>query len=109
MVDVENTIRNSITSLEQGIIKTLLYFDIFNYPVTADELKRFHPHRVENDAEFSLIINGLANRKMIFKHDGFFSLNNSSLTVTRRLNGNRMAQSKLPLAKKYSSRIASFP
>jgi hypothetical protein len=109
MVDSEPILKPAVTTTEQGILKTLIYFDIFNYPLTVEELLKFHPSPIANEIEFRDVLQEMATRGWLYRHNQFFSLQESAASVERRVKGNKLAEEKLPIAKKYCRIIASFP
>jgi hypothetical protein len=89
----------SISLVEERIILTLLYFDVFNYPLKAEEVFRFlgTNHLTESDVKRDLI--ELKRKKIIYQFDELFSIQNSEFNAVRRVRGNSQAEKYLPLAK----------
>ena len=88
-------------------LKTILYFSIFNYPVTRDEIFKFSTSEnidiLDNELEI------LLKRKIIYQIGDYY-LNTQSLdSVKKRLTNNKMAEKIMPKALRISKRIASFP
>ena len=83
----------------EGILRTLAYFDIFNYPLTKKEILEFlvRPLNGENIDE---LLEQMIADKDIFCHHDLFSLQNNILLVHRRWEGNDRA---IPLLKKANS------
>jgi hypothetical protein len=95
-------------SVFESIIKTLLYFDIFNYPLTKDEIRRFLGRNASiEDVEEALKM--LVARDFVFQFNEFISIQNNKGNIVRRLKGNEMARKLLPLAKKKAGLIGAFP
>lgn len=88
-------------------LKTILYFSIFKYPLTRAEIFKFTdtPSIKHVDTELNLLL----ERGIIFKFQEFYTPENNPKLVTRRLNGNAMAEGILPKAFKMAKRIAKFP
>jgi len=88
-------------------LKTILYFSIFNYPVTRDEIFKFSTSKnidvLDNELEL------LLRRKVIFQLGDFYLNTQSADSVKRRITNNEMAKKIMPKALKVSKRIASFP
>jgi hypothetical protein len=95
--------------LQSGIISTLLYFDIFSYPLNRQELKNFCPFPVESDTVFNEALSNLTGRKFIKYSKGFYLVNNDFTIIDRRIKGNFLAEDYHTLAKKYSGIISKFP
>jgi hypothetical protein len=95
--------------IASALIKTLLYFDVFNYPLTYNEW-------IENCQEFAISkeaakqeVEFLVKKKYVQKQDGFYFISKNESLVKRRIQGNGMAQEKMNVAIKMSSLIAGFP
>lgn len=91
------------------IIKAVLYFEIFEYPLTVDELyenSAINLSRQAFDAEFQKLLEGT-----ILSQSGNFVLsrNGKQSFITKRKNGNEAAGAVMPVAYRYSKKIASFP
>jgi hypothetical protein len=95
--------------LESEIVSALLYFDIFNYPLTQSEIAS--SIKLPTDpAELSAALSWLLDLKVLAAEDGFFfPASASALNVTRRKKGNRAAQAIFPRALKAAKRISKFP
>jgi hypothetical protein len=101
--------RRSNLELEQHVIKTMLYFDIFNYPLNVEEVFRYlHVNSVTKD-DVSRALNGLVEKHNVYRFGGFYSLSNQIKIVERRQRGNAEARKLLPLVKKRARLISSFP
>src|SRR5690606_24695517 len=96
-------------SIELTLLQPLVYFDIFNYPITKDEIFNFLGKTDAKNGTLDNALNNLIKQGIVFNLDGFFSLQNQKELVTRRLNGNHKAQWFLKKAKKWSNFIGSFP
>ena len=93
---------------EHNILKTLLYFDIFDYPLTKDEIIRFSSlTEIEKSIDESL--KNLVTNKEIWVLDEFYSLKNNPSLVLRRKDGNKRAESLLKNAYSISQTLAKFP
>lgn len=98
-----------LTSVQTEIIKALLYFDIFKYPLTADELFENSAINVSRQL-FNQELTHLISNNYIKEEEGFVSsLELNSSDIIRRLKGNEGASKMLPTALKYSRKIARFP
>ncbi len=104
-----DTVTYSLSTPQKEIIKALLYFDIFKYPLTRKELFEYSATKI-NFTSFSSEVDHLINKQIIKEEEGFVSsLERNSSDIIRRLKGNEGAAKMLPVALKYSRKIAAFP
>lgn len=88
-------------------LKTILYFSIFRYPLTLEEI-----HSYTNNVSVNETINELEtliSDDIVSKIDTFYVYNKDFDSVTKRLKGNIQAQKVLSIAKKRAKYIAKFP
>lgn len=94
--------------IQTDILKTLSYFDIFRYPLTAEEI--FLHRRIdytENELKHqleSLIIDG-----QIYQNENFYSLINDPDLALNRVNGNKRAVQQLKIAARSARILSYFP
>jgi hypothetical protein len=104
-----DTLDRMLSNMDEQIIRTLLYYDIFNYPLTAAEVFRFLRVNHVNESIVTSRLNNLTEQHIIFQFDNFFSLKNSKAAIDRRVKGNLEAEKYLPLAQKKAKLISRFP
>ncbi len=92
---------------EKNILLALLYFDLFQYPLTGEEIVQFAPGPLTGDLQSTLT--DLINRQIVYRFEDFYSLNSNPSLVERRMAGNVLAQKKMHTAKKFARLMASFP
>ena len=93
--------------LDNSILKTLTYFDIFQYPLTAKEICLFSGIKTTlSDIENTLL--ELVKNGYIKNENEFYYLGETSY-VLRRKKGNELANKFLKKAYRFSKLIASFP
>jgi hypothetical protein len=97
------------STLDQCIIRTLIYFDIFNYPLKAGEVFRFLERNHVTEKDIAESLNSMADDTLLFRFGEFYSLQPDESIVMRRMKGNNQAEKMLPKAKKMAMRIAGFP
>jgi hypothetical protein len=103
--------QNSRTELHQRLdeaIKPIVYGDIFDYPLTLDEIHRYLEFKTSREAVSRLLGYALEARKIIFI-DGFYSLVGRSHLVAKRQERQAYARSLWPRAVRYGHWIASLP
>ncbi|TVR42785.1 MAG: hypothetical protein EA394_02680 [Bacteroidia bacterium] len=93
----------------KDLIKTILYFDIFAYPLTGDELLLYNGLRGDDARQALDELDKLVEAGMLGYSRGFYYYRGKPAMVDRRLNGNRLAEKRMDAARKYSGIIASFP
>ena len=95
--------------LRNSIIRTLAYYDIFSYPLTAEEiyhnLSTNHTNLYEVNNELQL----LTKKQIIFCKGIFFQLKDENASVNRRQIGNELANKRLKTARRVSGLISRFP
>jgi hypothetical protein len=93
---------------EESVLKALLYFDMFNYPVTPAEIHMFMDQPLTR-SELNATLEKLLSKGYIYQLDEFVSLQNNYSLVERRRKGNQLADLLIEKAKKISKRLYGFP
>lgn len=88
------------------VLKTILYFDVFKYPITKLEIEKYS--KLPSD-EINTVLAELVEGNIIFFNDGFYSLNNENSIIEIRKKGNILAEKTLGKAKKTANFISQFP
>ncbi len=106
-VDLMYTNHNMDNQLEKKILRTLAYFDVFEYPLTAEELFRWlwHEGGVE-DVGYKEFLVGL---KDLEHKDGFFFLPGRNDLVENRQKAVKQVEEKMKIAIKGIKRISWVP
>src|SRR5687767_3468798 len=102
-------LNKAITRVDEQILRTLLYFDIFNYPLKSEEVFNFLGIPALDKSIVASRLRSLTDQKVIFQFGELFSLKNDKALIERRLKGNKEADKYLILAKKKANFIAKFP
>jgi hypothetical protein len=90
------------------ILSTLAYFDLFQYPVTAQEIRFFLPHPL-SPSELDRSLEELQESGIVFMWEGFHAVRNEEALVQRRRKGNLLAADMLHTAEKVAALLARFP
>jgi hypothetical protein len=95
--------------LRKSILKTLLYYDIFNHPLKAEEIYRYLDRNSASTGKISEELQRLCSERIVFKFGDFFTVQEDPTLIDRRLRGNRRADQSIPAALKTAKLIAAFP
>ncbi|MBY0433065.1 MAG: hypothetical protein K2U26_03045 [Cyclobacteriaceae bacterium] len=95
--------------LAESIIKTVLYYDIFNYPLTQSEIVRSLSTDQFSTVELERELDELVRQSIIFKLGEFYSLQNNPELAARRVKGNALAKKYMIVAQEKARLIFSFP
>jgi hypothetical protein len=99
----------SIPKHQAEIIRRALYFDVFHYPLTPDELFQNLLVPIGRE-EFDQALENTVRQNLLSLKDGFILCPGTSHdSVLRRRKGNHEAGRIMPLAYRYSRKIATFP
>lgn len=98
----------TLTKEESCIISTLLYFQVFHYPITKDECYLYLNHSLSYNS-YEAALEKLIAKAQVSKLDNYLGITIDQAQVTRRENGNKMATGKMPKAFKIGYWISKFP
>jgi len=90
------------------IIHTLAYFDIFDHPLSIEEIYSF----LSSDLDYTLLhkeVDRLVDENRVYKLNTYYSLRNDIKLVYKREHLERNAETVLPMARKYGNLIRQFP
>lgn len=93
---------------EQSVIKALAYFDIFNYPLTREEIYNYIDKPMDIEVVMATLLQ-LIEEKRIFRLGNFYSLQPDMALHNRRTMGNHKAEILLKTAYKVGSFLYQFP
>jgi predicted nucleotidyltransferase len=97
-----------LSEIKKNILATLAYFDLFNYPLTAEEVFLYLPAKYDHK-EFECALRYLIIDRLIYKFDKFYTLKNDYFLTERRCKGNIKAAKLINTARKVSSLLIRFP
>lgn len=98
-----------LSPIESSVVRTLLYFEIFNHPLECEEIIHCLGMPVREPERIRAQIRAMAEKGYIREHDGYFMIHCPPETIIRRTNGEKLARQSLKTAKRFSSIIARFP
>lgn len=96
-------------ALTQHVLRTLLYYDIFNYPLKACEVFQFLGVNSITQHDVEQTLDDLTSEAKISRFGEYYSVQQRAELVDRRKKGNAYADTLLPLAIKRANFIAGFP
>lgn len=89
-----------------SVMRTLLYFDIFQHPLTFEEIARFCP---VPPGRLRDALRTLRQESLLFEFDGHFALHPLKTLLERRRANEARARARMPKAARMSRFIAGFP
>lgn len=95
-------------AFRSSIIRILAYFDLFDYPLSAQEIHFFLDKEVPED-ELTAELEVLVQEKCLFRPGEFYSLQDNPYLAERRIKGNRHADELLLIAARVSRFLYQFP
>lgn len=98
-----------LSTLAQSIVRTLAYFDLFNYPLRKDEVYFNLQTNHVTETEVTEELQRLREAKVLFQTGEFFSLQNNQALVSRRIAGNKKAEGYKGIAARRARWIYQFP
>jgi predicted nucleotidyltransferase len=103
------TRERTFTPLRKSILRTLAYYDIFSYPLTAEEIYLNLGDNHTNVAQVTKELATLTEESIVFSKGRFYLLKDEADYISRREKGNQLAEKKLKTARRVSSFISRFP
>jgi len=98
-----------ITETEISVFKCLAYFDVFQHPLTVEEIVEYCEASVTKE-EVKVSLNLLLEQHLLAQHKGYYFLRSSGAGIVDKRNIQEVnAREKTEKAKRYSSLIAKFP
>lgn len=103
------SLQATLTKEKCEILRAALYFDIFKYPLTRQELYEASAVAIPQE-QFTEELNRLLDLGFLQELNGYVLCRDRDLSdLEKRLNGNEGARKIMPVALKFSQRIARFP
>jgi hypothetical protein len=109
MVNVSFMKNKVMNEVGKDILHSLLYFDIFNYPLKIEEIHFNSSVKNIELAEISTEVNRLVNLGVINKSGEWYFLFNNAYIIEDRIQGNKKADFYLKLATRIGRFMGHFP
>jgi len=106
---MSSTTKITLSHIAQDILLTLMYYDIFHYPLTKEEILNCSKIPNINIQEIESELFHLCKLHYIYEKQNFYSLENQEIHIKKRVENNQRAAQMLPIAYKVSRFIAHFP
>ncbi len=94
--------------LHISILKTIAYFDLFNYPLTLEDIRRFLDIEAD-EAGISAETEMLVREGRLYQLGAYYSLQNNAALALRRLRGEAHADELLRIAARGARLLYHFP
>lgn len=101
-------LREPAAALEQAVISTLAYSDVFGYPLTLEETHRYLHGVAADSATVRAALDTLVRDGRISNHGSLFALAGRERLFAQRRNRERIAQALWPQARRYARTLASI-
>ncbi len=100
-------VSTELSTVSQSIVRVLLYFKIFNYPITKDEL--FSYVSSDNKIEVQASLAKLIGEELVCSKGDFVWVMNGAEIINDRLAGNQQAEKYLRIATRQARLLSWFP
>lgn len=99
----------TLDPLSAALMRTIFYFDIFDFPLQFEELFRYCQEHAAPVHEVKIALNGLVEAGWLMEEKDFFFLPGREFVVQRRIEGAQRVPGAMQKALCYSRIIAAFP
>ena len=94
--------------LKVHVLKTLLYYDVFSYPLKSKEVFNFLGTNSITEADVQHTLDALVKDVVVYRFNDLYSIHSNESNIERRLAGNKEAEKYLDIARK-KARLISKP
>jgi hypothetical protein len=94
--------------LKHSILKVLAYFDIFSYPLLQNEIHYYLDQQIPAE-ELPPALGQLTSLGIIYYINGFYTLQNDTGLIRKRIDDNARAERLLPKARMVCNLLSYFP
>jgi predicted nucleotidyltransferase len=96
-------------ALKKAVLRTLHYSDIFDYPVTEEEIYRYLLYQKSSKQALREVLEDLVDMGLIGEKDGFFYLNGRDSLPKKRLKREEISARKWLKVRNLAESISKFP
>ena len=97
---------DNLKIIKNDIIKTLLYFEVFQYPLTKTEIDSYS---LFSKKEIDVALQNLIVDDIVKKNENFYTISLTKEQINKRIEGNKRAEKMMFKAKNMSRFIGNFP
>jgi hypothetical protein len=97
-----------LSEIKKNILAALAYFDLFNYPLTVEEIFLNLPAKCDQQ-EFEFALRSLVIDRVVYHFGKFYTLKNDYFLIERRINGNSKAEDMMVTARRVGDFLIRFP
>ncbi len=106
---ISESIKKPIDEISKQVILPLLYFDIFSYPLKADEIITYTNQSALTVENTPAVLQKLVENKILFRINDYYLITNSPEKVEERMANNELAAKMMSKAGKMAKLISFFP
>src|SRR3989344_1177585 len=99
----------TMNKLDEAILKTLCYRDLFDYPLTEEEITKLLIERSARPKEIPHVLAQLVAEKKVEEKDGFLFLPGRKQVVKTRLKREEVSEKKFPRAARFAKVLRFLP
>ncbi len=106
---IEHTPKHNLSDTANGVILTIMYFDVFRHPLTLDEIYKYCQWHKCSLSEVAAAIEELQEHGIVQNLEGFYFLEGAQAYINLRTERNQRALLYTEKAKRWSKFISGFP
>lgn len=95
--------------MSEKILRILIYFNLFSYPLKKGEIAAYAGTSEDESQQLEEALHSLVESRIIFLHEDFYHINPDISIVERRIKGNALTLRRMKTAIRFSKIIARFP
>jgi hypothetical protein len=95
--------------ISRSLIKTIIYFDIFSYPLSEEEVINYCDYADIDPSVGRKALEDLKKRQLINYYAGYYFLGSDYSIVSKRIEENKRADKRMKAARIFSRIVSNFP